>query len=179
MGNKLHDLNGEKRDQMLQLTDKKGGVIGAATREDCHSGAGKTHLAFMAILINKDGELILAKRSRKKSLWANFWDASVVSHVLPGETVIEATKRRSREELGVEADFTDVGAFIYQVKHGLSSENEFCHVLIGRTSNSIDPNPIEVSEIKIISKNHLKKKLISEPDKYTPWLKIAVKKNLI
>lgn len=179
MSNKMHDLNGERRDQLLQLTDQKGVILGTATREVCHRGIGKTHLAFMAILINKDGKYILTKRSVKKTLWANFWDASVVSHILPGETVVEATKRRSGEELGVEADFTDLGAFVYRQKYGGSCENEYCHFLIGKTEKEIDPNPVEIGEIKSVTREELIRDLRISPQTYTPWLRIAAEKNLI
>lgn len=179
MSNHMHDLSGERKDQKLQLTDQTGTVIGCATREECHMGDGKTHLAFMALLINKDGNFILTKRSGRKSLWANFWDASIVSHVLPGETVVEAAKRRCREELGIDADFTDLGAFVYREKHGDSSENEYCHVLTGRTEDETDPNPVEISGIKPVTGEELKRDIKIHTDKYTPWLKLAVEKSLI
>lgn len=179
MSNQMHDLTGERKDQLLQLTDQKGVVIDTATREECHKGSGKTHLAFMAILINKDGKFILTRRSDKKSLWAKYWDASVVSHVLPGETVVEAAKRRCREELGVEADFTVFGAFVYQEKHGESCENEYCHVLTGKTGKEVDPNPIEICEIKLVTREELFRDLKIQSDKFTPWLKLAVEKNLV
>lgn len=171
----LHDTQGERKDQLLIIADKEGKPIGSATREECHSGKGRTHLAFMAFIIH-DSKIILAKRASKKSLWAGYWDASVVSHVLPGEIAENAAKRRGKEEMGVEVDFKDVGAFYYIAKHGTSAENEYCHVLIGKSSEEIHPNLIEIEEIKLIGKDELKKDIKMKSHIYTPWLKLALEK---
>jgi len=171
-----HDFSGEQKEQLLVLCDKNGNILGSATREECHKDDGKTHLAFMAFLFDKDKKVILTKRSKEKSLWANYWDASIVSHVLIGEIPEAAAKRRGKEELGVETDFKDVGAFYYFAKHGDSAENEFCHVLIGKTDKEIFPNPVEIEAIEKISPAQLKEKIKKNPDSYTPWLKLALEK---
>lgn len=176
MHNRFHDLNGEKKEQLLTVTDKRGKRIGIATRQDCHKGEGKPHLAFMAFVTDRNGKIILAKRSKNKSLWPGFWDASVVSHVLPGETPREAAKRRGKEELGAEVDFKDLGAFYYFAKHGSEAENEYCHVLIGKTSQEVYPNNVEIEEIKKISLEELKEQIKNNSSGFTPWLKLALTK---
>ena len=174
--NNLHNLKGEQKDQLLIVTDKKGNRLGTATRVECHKGFGKPHLAFAAFLINEKNEIILTKRSRKKSLWANCWDASVVSHVLPGEIVETAVNRRGKEELGIDVKFKDLGAFYYLAKHDKSSENEFCHVLIGKTDQRIVPNPVEIADIKKVTFHKLQKELDNNPEKFTPWFKLSMEK---
>lgn len=171
----LHDTAGERKDQLLITVDKSGNRIGEATREECHKGEGKTHLAFMAFLIH-DGKIVLTKRAGKKSLWAGYWDASVVSHVLSGETVKEAAHRRGKEELGAEVDFRDLGAFYYFAKHGNSAENEYCHVLVGEISEEIYPNPVEIEEKEDIPLKDLKGDIVKNPNIYTPWLILALDK---
>lgn len=171
----LHDTAGERKDQLLITVDKSGNRIGEATREMCHKGEGKTHLAFMAFVITND-KIVLTKRAGRKSLWAGYWDASVVSHVLPDETVEEAAKRRGKEELGVEADFKNLGAFYYFANHENGVENEYCHVLIGQTLASITPNPVEIEEVKEISLEGLKKEIKQNQKDYTPWLILAIEK---
>ena len=174
--NNLHDLNGERKNQLLVLVDKKGRNLGLATREECHKGNGKTHLAFMAFVLDKDKKIILTKRAKRKSLWGGYWDVSVVSHVLPGETIEEAAERRGREELGIEVDFTNLGAFYYFEKFGEASENEYCHVLVGKSSQEIEFNPVEIEEIKKISVTELKQEIKDNQEIFTPWLKIALNK---
>lgn len=174
--NKLHNLSGENPDQLLILTDEKGNQIGTATRLVCHSGIGKTHLAFMAFVIVPPGEILLTQRSKNKSLWPLHWDASTISHVLPGETVEKAANRRGREELGIDVEFKDLGAFFYKKRQGENSENEYCHVLIGKSGGKTDFNPAEIEEIRNISIGGLKKEIREKPDIFTPWLKLALEK---
>ncbi len=174
--NNFHDLSGEQKNQLLVVVDQNGKKLGVAAREECHQGEGKTHLAFMALVIDSERKIILTRRSSKKSLWAGFWDASVVSHVLPGETVEQAAERRGKEELGIEVDFADLGSFYYFAKHGDSAENEFCHVLLGKSDDEIVFNPVEIEEIKKIKLPELKEEIKNNPKIFTPWLKLALEK---
>lgn len=176
MPHKLHDSRGERKHQILIVVDKDGDQIGQATREECHKGEGKPHLAFMAFVVDKNKNIILTRRSNKKSLWGGYWDASVVSHVLAGETAVMAANRRGKEELGIETDFTDLGAFYYFAKYNGDAENEYCHVLVGKTVEEISPNPVEISEIKRINLQDLKDDIIIHKVKYAPWLVIAMEK---
>lgn len=172
----LHDIRGERKDQLLITVDKGGNRIGEATREVCHQGEGKTHLAFMALVRDSSNRFILTRRSSKKSLWSGYWDASVVSHVLANETIEQAAQRRGKEELGIVVNFRDLGAFYYFARHGQSCENEYCHVLIGETKEDIYPNPIEIEEFEMLDTKKLKSEILMNKNRYTPWLKLALEK---
>jgi isopentenyl-diphosphate delta-isomerase len=174
--NKLHDLKGENKKQRLIVVDENGKKITTATREECHHGEGLPHLAFVAFLRRRNGKFILTKRSYKKSLWGNYWDGSVVSHVLPGETVEHAASRRAREELGVEVEFQDLGAFYYHQKYGNDSENEYCHVLLGNYDGKVEINPIEISQIHEENCDNILKSIRKKDKLYTPWMIIAFEK---
>jgi isopentenyl-diphosphate delta-isomerase len=165
----------ENPNQILVTVDKQGKTIGIASRKDCHKGEGICHLAFAAFIKNKKGEILLAKRSQKKSLWGGHWDASVVSHVLPGETVEEAAKRRGVEELGVEVDFVNLGGFFYHKKFGEGSENEYCHILIGESDKKPKMDLTETEEICWVSKEELLKRAKFDP-LITPWVVFGIKK---
>lgn len=173
---KHHDLTGERKDQLLITVDKNGNKTGTATRHVCHKGDGIPHLAFMAFILDGKNNIILTKRSEKKSLWAGFWDASVVSHVLPGETVEEAANRRGKEELGIAIPFKTIGAYYYFAKHGGSAENEYCFVLIGKTNKDIHPNPLEFEKVLKVTFADLRKDIKKGKEKYTPWLLLSLGK---
>ncbi|OGG15159.1 hypothetical protein A2773_04695 [Candidatus Gottesmanbacteria bacterium RIFCSPHIGHO2_01_FULL_39_10] len=173
---KWHDLSGEQKEQILITTDENGKPIGQATRNDCHKGSGKTHLAFVAFLFDGEGNIYIQKRSQQKSLWDGHWDVSIVSHVLPGETVQQAAQRRGMEELGVDTEFQDLGGFFYFAQYNGNCENEYCHVLIGKSVEEVIHNPVEIEEIKKIKLEDLKKEVKNKKDKFTPWLKIALEK---
>lgn len=174
--NNLHNLQGERKNQLLIVSDRNGKHLGTATREECHRGTGIIHLAFAAFVLDKKGRIILTKRSKQKSLWGGFWDASVVSHVLPGETVEAAAHRRGKEELAIEVDFKSIGAFHYVAQYEKGVENEYCYVLIGRSSSKVTYNPVEISEVRKVSFKELIKDVKNNPEDYTPWLRLAIKK---
>lgn len=171
---KFHDLAGERKNQLLTVVNKNGDPLGVSTREECHNGAGKPHLAFMAFVIDRENKIILTKRSKSKSLWTGFWDASVVSHVLSGETPETAARRRGREELGIKVNFKNLGAFYYHARFGNMSENEYCHCLIGIFNGEIHPNPVEIENIRKVSLAELKDEISAGPGLFTPWLKLAL-----
>jgi isopentenyl-diphosphate delta-isomerase len=170
---RLHNILGEQKDQFLILCDENGKPTGQASREDCHVGEGKRHLAFMAYIYDADGRMIFARRGMKKTLWPGFWDAAVVSHVLKGETPESAALRRGKEELGVDVTFKIVGSFPYHANYDNRSENEYCYVLVGKTNDLAVANPVEISEIDFIDRDNLDRWIKDNKDQLPPWFQIA------
>ena len=78
--------------------------------------------------------------------------------------------------MGIEVDFRDVGAFYYFAKFGTHAENEYCHVLTGHTKEAVTPNPVEISDIRTIMRADLQKEVNQSPEKFTPWLRLALEK---
>ena len=99
----------------------------------------------------------------------------MVSHVLPGETVCEAAKRRGKEELEMEVDFVDLGGFYYQSRFEGGSENEYCHILRGESEQKPKMDLTETEEICWVSKEELLKRVKSDP-MITPWVVFGIKK---
>jgi isopentenyl-diphosphate Delta-isomerase len=176
MNSILHDLRGEQKNQLLVTCDTNGKPTGRQSREKCHAGDGMTHLAFLAFVKDASGDIVLTQRSVKKSLWGKHWDASVVSHVLSGETPEEAANRRGKEELGIDVTFTNIGAFYYFAKHGDSAENEYCFVLVGHYQGPIHPNPVEIDAVRAVSETDLRKQAKIDPEMFTPWLNLSLEK---
>jgi len=163
--------------QILILVDKKDKELGFKEREECHKGQGLMHRAFMVFFVNKLGQLLLAKRSKNKQLWPGFWDASVVSHVLKGETYKKAAVRRAKEELGInisEKDLKDIGGFSYRSEYkNVGSENEYCRVLVNELKGKVKPNEEEISKIRFLAKLGITRELSTPKENFTPWFKIG------
>ena len=174
--NILHDSRGENKNQLLIICDKKGHPLGKDTRENCHLGEGRPHLAFMAFVVNSKKEILLTKRSKEKSLWALHWDAAAISHVLPGETPSQAAARRAGEELGIKAQFKDIGAFYYTAPYNGNSENEYCHIMLTKSDERIESNPVEISEIQYVSVPQLNEMIKVDPGRFAPWFLLAMEK---
>ena len=167
------------QDLILQV-DKNDNIIGEISKKEAHLRKGILHRAFLAMVFNEKGQLLLAKRSKLKKLWPDFWDGSIASHPKKGELQEQATKRRMIEELGVKADEVKyLFKFHYQISYkNIGSENEICAVLKVKISNKISPNPEEISDYKWMDIENFKKDLNKNPEKYAPWLKIGFEKYL-
>jgi len=88
-------------DEIFPLVDEQGNVVGKATRKECHGGTFWLHPVVHLHLFNSAGQLFLQKRAMTKDTQPGKWDTAVGGHVDYGETVEEALKRESFEELGV------------------------------------------------------------------------------
>lgn len=120
--------------------------------------------------------MLLQQRAPGKYHSPNLWTNTCCSHPRPGETIIDAGKRRLQEEMGMQAMLENIGRFHYiaHFENGLV-ENEVDYVLIGM-DNGQDPkpNPDEVQNYRWISISDLEKELVERPELFTPWLKQAL-----
>ena len=139
------------KEQILILVDDNDREIGSAPRSVCHAGEGKRHRAFVVLLINRDGEVLLQHRKNVK-LGGERWDGSAISHVLVGENYESAARRSIKHELNINygKPFTDCGAFVYEEHYGSDSENEYCKVLVGEWNGDFIPNMDEMTEAKFM-----------------------------
>lgn len=170
--------NDPARDDLLILVDGLDREIGSATKWQAHVEA-LLHRAFSVVLVRdgEDGpELLLAKRALCKYHSGGLWANSCCSHPRLGEETIEAAYRRVREELGCEAvDLRELTAFIYRAEfdNGLC-EFEYDHVIVGRCTGEIVPDPCEASEVRWIGFDALAAELTSAPKPFAVWAPIVL-----
>jgi isopentenyl-diphosphate delta-isomerase len=163
--------------EVLVLVDSEDNPIGTATKTECHAGKGKLHRALSVFIFNSKGEILLHKRSKEKQLWPLFWTNACCTHPREGEKVEEAAHRRLKEEMGFDCDLKKIFTFEYKAEYdNLGSENEFDHVFFGKYEGLVFANTKEVEEWKWFGANELKHDLEKNPQIYTPWFKIALKK---
>jgi isopentenyl-diphosphate delta-isomerase len=164
--------------EKLLVVDKKDRIIGTESKEKCHQGRGILHRAFSILIFNKRRELLLTKRSKFKKLWPLFWDNFCSSHPLKGESYEVAGQKRLKRELGFSCKLKLVDKFFYQARYkNIGSENEICALLIGKyNSPKIKSDSKEIADWRWINLKELKKDIRKDPRKYTPWLKIDLKK---
>ena len=126
---------------------------GPVNRIDAHTGDGIRHRAFTALVFDGDGNILLAQRAPGKRLWDTYWDGTVASHPVEGQTQVEATRERLEEELGVTPDQYDdlrvTDKFEYKryyLNAGL--EWEVCSVLqCTLDDRTLDPDEEEVAGV--------------------------------
>jgi isopentenyl-diphosphate delta-isomerase len=166
--------------QMLILVDKKDQAIGTMGKEKCHCLPGFLHRAFLVMIFNPKGELLLAKRSQHKPLWPDIWDGSIASHPRVGETLEVAAKRRLIEEVGIirPIELEKLFKFEYKAFWGEEKvEKEMCTVFRVVCREEINPDPQEINDFYWVSLKKLEQEFKNSPHKYTPWFSLAFGKS--
>lgn len=149
-----------------------------ATREECHKN-GYWHRAVYGFIINKNGDVLLQKRSANKKLWPNLWDITAGGHVLAGELGEQALIREVKEELGIDITENEVKYLVGSTSTNIKGDiinNHFneCYII----NKDINPSLIklqeeEVSDIKWFSKEEILKRIDNNydgiTDKTGPW----------
>ena len=159
--------------EALIIVDAQDRILGHGTKAELHQGAGTLHRAFSIFLFNDTGHVLLQKRSADKPLWPEFWSNTCCSHPRRGESYGIATRRRLKEELGVEAPLRFTHRFRYQAQFSAEgAEHELCSVYVGRIDGDPVPNPQEVSDWQWVSPSALDEWLDTNPENLTPWFKL-------
>lgn len=161
--------------EQVILVDENDNPTGTAEKLQAHR-EGLCHRAF-SVFIFCDGLLLLQQRAQEKYHSPGLWTNTCCSHPRPGEEISHAAQRRLQEEMGLQVALTAVGRFHYiaHFNNGLV-ENEVDHVLTGTINQQIiTPNSTEVAAYRWISIAELEKELNDTPQKFTPWLKCALK----
>ncbi len=162
--------------EMLILVDGSDNPIGFEEKVKCHLPQGKLHRAFTVLLFNKEGRLLLTRRSQSKMLWPGDWDGTVASHPRKTETYVSSAERRLPEELGSGCRLDYLFKFEYHVPYkGVGSENEICGTLIGTVDDSFEIKLVkdEISEIKWAGSD-LFSDVQKNPENYCPWMIVAL-----
>ena len=170
--------------QSVVLVDENDEEQGLMNRLDAHTGDGTRHRAFTSLLFDQEGNILLAQRSPEKRLWDTFWDGTVASHPIRGQTQVEATRERLAEELGVTPDqyeglrVTDRFEYKrYYYDEGV--EHEVCAVLKATLHDqTLDPDPEEVAGLMWVPYERLHE----HPRWYRqlrlcPWFEIAMRRD--
>jgi isopentenyl-diphosphate delta-isomerase len=169
--NDSHRVVSSEREELI-LVDRNDKEIGSLSKAECHDGGGVLHRAFSLFLFDENGGLLLQQRAEGKRLWPAFWSNSCCSHPRRGESMETATRRRLSDELNVEASLEHVYWFCYTAGYGdAGSENELCHVYLGRIGATVQPNDSEIAAVRFVSADDLDDELAQVPERFTPWFK--------
>lgn len=148
------------------------------TREECHN-KGLWHRAVYGFIFNKNGDVLLQKRSKNKKLWPNLWDVTAGGHVLTGEFGMQALIREVKEELGIDISEEEitylVGSTSINEKRNIINKhfNECYLIKKDVDMANIKLQEEEVSEIRWFSKEEILRRIDNNfdgiTDKTGPW----------
>lgn len=152
-------------EEIFELVDEEGRVVGSAPRSECHRRPDLIHRAVHVVVMNPSGDIYLQKRSRSKDIQPGRWDTSVGGHLAPGEGFEEAAAREMAEELGLAGEVR----FLYRYLWRTERETELVETYLHVTEEIPRPDPVEVEEGSFFSPAGLKNLL--EGDAVTPNLR--------
>jgi len=153
------------------LVDEKDNIVGAMEKLEAHQKA-ILHRAVSVFVTNSQGDWILQRRAFNKYHSGGLWTNTCCSHPNPGETSLEAARRRLFEEMGIHCQLKEIFSFIY--KESLDNdltEYELDHIFVGVTNELPEINKDEVLEWKAISFSELSSNMTSNPELFTVWFK--------
>jgi len=159
--------------QTVLLVDPLDRPLGTCSKLQAHV-EGKLHRAFSVFLTDGAGSLLLQRRAVTKYHSGGLWTNSCCSH--PVGDIISDARVRLAEELGVTAEVTEIGTFVYRHRfdNGIT-EYEFDHVLLGRIDpdTPLSPDPAEADAVEWMRCEELTRQLTETPEKFTPWFLTA------
>ncbi len=69
---------------------------------------GLYHVVVHLCLFNSKGEMLIQQRQPFKEGWPDMWDITVGGSAVSGDSSWQAVERETKEELGLELDFSDL-----------------------------------------------------------------------
>lgn len=156
---------------LVDLDDK---VKGTMEKMEAHE-KGLLHRAFSILLFNSMGELLMQKRAASKYHSAGLWTNTCCSHPRPEETLEDATRRKLKQEMGIDIQPEFAYKFIYKVAlDNELTEYEYDYVFTGIFDGEPIINRDEVEDWRFISKNNLVEEMKTNPDDFTHWFKLII-----
>lgn len=147
-------------------------------REKCHE-EGLWHRAVYAFIFNKNGDVLLQKRSKNKKLWPNLWDVTAGGHCLKGEFGKQALIREIKEELNIEIAENEIEYLVGSISTNIKGnivDNHFneCYIITKDIEISkIQLQEDEVDDIKWFTKQEILNKINNNYEGITqktgPW----------
>ena len=154
------------------LLDEQGRAIGTASKATVHGPDTPLHLAFSVYVFDAEHRLLLTQRAWHKVTWPGVWTNTCCGHPAPGEEYVEAVRRRTSQELGLElADLRLLlPRFGYRVAMADGTvENELCPVFAATTRGPVRPDPAEVAGHRWEPWSQFRRDVLGGGIEVSPW----------
>jgi isopentenyl-diphosphate delta-isomerase len=162
--------------EFVQLVDEEDHETGIMEKLEAHK-KGLLHRAVSVFVFNSKGELLLQQRAPAKYHSATLWSNTCCTHPRPGETTIDAAKRRLLEEMGIKCSLTYCFNILYKAALGNGyTEHEFDHVFTATCDELPVPDPNEVASWTYVSLDETDSMLQRSPDIFTAWFPLLYNK---
>ncbi len=166
-------------DELFDLVNESGEIIGSAWRSECHGNPRLMHPVVHCLVTNAGGDLLLQLRARDKLIQPGKWDTSVGGHFARGEDVRAALVREMEEEIGVAAGDCGEPVFLYRYVMRNAVECELVHTFACQYEGPFVRLESEIDELRFWSRQEVMSALGSgmftpnfedEFQRFTAWL---------
>ena len=144
------------QDEFLDVVTEKGEIIKTLPRNEIHGNPSLIHKVVHVLVFNREGALLLQKRSVHKDVAPGKWDTSVGGHVNTGEALDEAVRREMEEELGITACKPK---FLYTYIHSNPYETELVYTYSCVHDGEIRFDKNEIDEIRAWDTDEIKENI--------------------
>lgn len=160
--------------ELFDVLDENGNYLGQVSDRDAVHKAGLWHRAVVVFLVNSKNQVLLQRRSASKKKWPNMLDVSAGGHTNLGEFGFETAIRETFEELGVSLEkenLTFLGCTKSNMDKGDFKDcmfNEYYVAFKDVSVSNVKLQLEEVSEVKWVTLNELRKMMDDEYVELTP-----------
>lgn len=164
---------------LVVLLDERSRPVGTAPRLEVHTADTPLHLAYSLYLLDEEGRLLLTRRALGKRTWPGVWTNTCCGHPRPDEAVLDAVRRRTAEELGVDPGEPAVALPDFRYRAVDASgvvEHEVCpvHVAVLPSGTALRPDPAEVAETSWVPWPQVRRLVADAPALVSPWMAMQV-----
>lgn len=158
-------------EELVVLVDDQNNVLGTSPKRTVHQATTPLHRAFSCYLFRADDRrLLLQQRSSKKKTWPLVWSNTCCGHPGPGESNLDAARRRLRAELGLAPTvLEEMAPYRYCFVRDGIMENEICPILAGMVDVEPRLNAAEVEAVRWVDWNGFLAEVARPGSGYSEW----------
>lgn len=160
-------------DDHVILVDAHDTTLGTASKYEVHQ-SGALHRAVSVFVFNADGALLMQRRARGKYHSPMRWSNTACGHPRPGESTMDAARRRLDAEMGLTCPLQEVAVFTYRADLTTAIEHEVDHLFVGFDAADPRPDPTEVDSWRWRDADWVLGDCASHPERYTAWIRNAL-----
>lgn len=175
-----HDKAEDFVEELVQLVDDTGRVLGTASKSTVHGTDTPLHLAFSCHVVSQQGLVLMTRRSLAKKTWPGVWTNAFCGHPAPGEPAEAAVRRRAVQELGLRLGPLPPDVVLPHFRYRAVDasgvvENEICPVYRAVVDEDPSPDPAEVAEWVWTEPAQLRRAVAAAPYAFSPWLVLQLR----
>ncbi|MEK6842345.1 MAG: NUDIX domain-containing protein [Nanoarchaeota archaeon] len=164
-------------DELVDVVDENDNVIGQEWKSKCHK-EGILHRIAAIFIFNDKGELLLQRRSLKKSSGSGLLDFSASGHIAAGEDNKRGAIKELNEELGINVKIKRMSIEFpieyHHEKNGLKIQHKL-FLFVGYHNGPFNIQEDEIDSVAFYDLEIIEKMISDSPNKFTEGFKLGFK----